>query len=309
MLRCELKDINGQNHVMPQLLSLQVDVDEGVPADALYALFPFTPTAELCEVTLYDGEDPIFIGVIDEEEHICESNGTYLKISARSLAAHLLDNEAMPCEYDHPSLSVMVERYAKPFGITLGTDSNEVFFGMQSVTKGTSCWKALKNFCIACYLTSPRISSIGVLYPKGLAHNGVTAFGEDGVRYTRLREVKKRCEEISAVHVKATAGGTYSRPIRNASARERGVCRERYLNAVLTESPMKSADAMIQNGDSKAYAVYLRCDGCLLGTEGNRAVISDPILGDTDGLYISAVHYRMKGDGAYSNITLKRRTF
>ena len=48
MLRCELKDINGQNHVMPQLLSLQVDVDEGVPADALYALFPYTPTAELC---------------------------------------------------------------------------------------------------------------------------------------------------------------------------------------------------------------------------------------------------------------------
>lgn len=309
MLRCELTDIYGQKHVMPRLLSLQVDVDEGVPADALYALFPYTPTAELCEITLYDGDDPVFIGVVDEEEHICDHNGTYLKVSARSLAAHLLDNEAMPCEYDHPSLSMMVERYAKPFGITLDTDSDEVFFGEQSVTKGTSCWKALKNFCIACYLTPPRISSTGVLYPKGLEHSGVTVFGSDGVRYIRLREVKKRCEEISAVHVKATNGGTYSFPIENHAAKERGVSRKRYLNAVLTESPMKCADAMIKNGDSKSYAVYLRCEGCLLGTEGNRAVITDPVLGNTDELYISAVHYRMKDDGAYSNITLKRRTF
>ena len=147
MLRCELKDVYGQKYAMPRILSLQVDVDEGVPADALYALFPYTPTAELCEITLYDGDAPVFIGVIDEEEHICERNGTYLKVSARSLAAHLLDNEAMPCEYDHPSLSLMVERYAKPFGVTLGTESDEVFFGEQSVTKGTSCWKALKTFC------------------------------------------------------------------------------------------------------------------------------------------------------------------
>ena len=309
MLRCELTDVNGKTHKMPQLLSLQVDVDEGVPADALYALFPYAPTAELCKITLYDGDKPIFIGVIDEEEHIFGSRGTYFKISARSPAAHLLDNEAMPCEYDHPSLSMMYERYVKPFGIGLGTDSDEVFFGEQRVTKGTSCWKGLKTFCIACYLTPPRISSVGVLYPKGLEHDETTVFGRDGVPYTQLREVKKRCEEISAVRVKASNSGTYSLVIENHAAKDRGVRRERYLNAVLTESPMKCADAMIDNGDVKSYAVYLRCKGCLLGTEGNRAVISDPVLGDRDDLYISAVHYRMNGDGAYSNITLKRRTF
>lgn len=308
MLRCVLTDINGQKSMSPRLLSLQVDVDEGVPADALYATFPYTPAAELSGITLYDGEKPVFIGVVDEQEHICGSQGAYLKVSARSLAAHLLDNEASPCAYDHPSLSLMVEHYVKPFGITLGTDSDEVFFGEQSITKGTSCWKALKNFCIACYSAIPRISSVGVLYPKGMESGGVTVFGGDGVRYTRLREVKKRCEEISAVHVKATNSGSYSLPIENASAKERGVRRERYLNAVLTESPMRCADAMIKNGNAKSYAVYLRCEGCLLTTEGNRAVLSDEHIGNTGELYISAVHYRMTRDGEYSNITLKRRT-
>ena len=307
MLKCVLTDVNGQAHTMTQLLSLQVDVDEGVPADALYATFPYTPTEELVGITLYDDDTPLFIGVVDEEEHICGSKGTYLKINARSLAAHLLDNEAAPCAYDHPSLSLMVQRYAAPFGVTLGTDSDEVFFGEQSVTKGTSCWKALKNFCIACYSAVPRISSVGVLYPKGTEHSGMTVFGDDGVPYTQLREVKKRCEEISAVHVKATNSGSYALPIENASAKARGVHRERYLNAVLTESPMRCADDMIANGSAKSYAVYLRCEGCLLGKEGDRAVLDDDLIGDTDELYISAIHYRMKGDGEYSNITLKRR--
>lgn len=307
MLRCVLTDVNGQTIMMPRLLSLQVDVDEGVPADALYATFPYAPTGELAGITLYDEDEPIFIGVVDEEEHLCGSKGTYLRVSARSLAAHLLDNEAMPCAYDHPSLSLMVKRYAEPFGVSLKTDSDEVFFGEQSVTKGSSCWKALKNFCIACYSAVPRISSVGVLYPKGTEHSGVTVFGENGIRYTQLRVVKKRCEEISAVHVKATNTGSYSLPIENASAKSRGVRRERYLNAVLTESPMRCADDMIANGRAKSYAVYLRCEGCLLGTEGNRAVIKDDWIDDADDLYISAVHYRMKGDGDYSNITLKRR--
>lgn len=308
MLRCELTDVNGQTIPSPQLLALQVDVDEGVPADALYATFPYTPTAELSALTLYDDEKPVFIGVIDEEEHICDHRGTFLKVSARSLAAYLLDNEAMPCAYDHPSLSMIAQRYVKPFGLTIGTESDEVFFGEQSVTKGTSCWKALKNFCIACYSAVPRISSVGVVYPKGIENGGVTVFGDDGVQYTRLREVKKRCEEISAVRVKATNTGTYSYPIVNKSAKERGVRRERYLNAVLTESPMRCADAMIANGSKKSYAVYLRCEGCLLGTEGSRADLTDAVIGVEDDLYISAVHYRMTSDGEYSDITLKRRT-
>lgn len=308
MLRCVLEDVHGQKISMDRLLSLQVNVDEGVPADAMYAVFPYQKTDELIGITLYDDDKSLFVGVVDEEEHICEPQGVNLRISARSLAAHLLDNEAMPCAYDHPSLSLMFERYVKPYGITLSGNSNEVFFGEQSITKGTSCFKALKDFCIACYSSIPRISSVGELFAKGMEHDSVTVFGGDGIRYTKLRETKKRCEEISAVNVKATNAGTYSLPIKNDEAIARGIRRTRYLNAVLTESPMRCADAMIENGRKKAYAVHLRCESCLLGTEGNKAVLKDAPFGDRDDLYISAVHFRMTADGAYSNITLKRRT-
>lgn len=308
MLRCVLRDVNGQSLVMQRLLSLQVNIDEGVPADSLYAVFPLVPTDELVGITLYDDDKPLFIGVVDEETRERDADGEYLKVSARSLAARLLDNEAMPCSYDHPSLSLIIERYVKPFGITQGDSGDAVFFGVQNVSKGASCWRVLKQFCNACYSSSPRISSVGRLYPKGIRRDSVTAFGGDGVGYTSLQEVKKRCEEISAVHVKTSNTGTYSLPIRNAAAEKRGIRRERYLNAVLTESPMRCADAMIANGGRKAYAVRLRCPSCLLGREGDRAVLRDEALGESDDLYISAVHYRLTRDGEFSNVTLKRRT-
>ena len=109
------------------------------------------------------------------------------------------------------------------------------------------------------------------------------------------------------MYVKASNSGAYSLPIENRQAQERGVRRVRYLNAMLSESPMRCADAMIKNGDKKAYAIHLSCPSCLLGKEGSKAVLHDTALTRKDDLYISAVHYRMTKDGAYSNVTLKRR--
>ena len=117
----------------------------------------------------------------------------------------------------------------------------------------------------------------------------------------------KRCEEISTVYVKASNAGTYSLPIVNPQAAKRGVRRVRYLNAMLSESPMRCADAMIRNGEKKAYEIHLSCPSCLLGKEGYRAVLKDEMIGDRNDLYISAVHYRMTKDGESSSVTLKRR--
>ena len=307
MLRCIFRDVYGKEFSLPELLSLQVNIDEGVPADSLYATFVNTPTEQLVGIALYDNDTPLFIGIIDEEERQRDQQGEFLKISARSLAAHLLDNEAAPCAYDHPSLGLIYERYAEPYGISLIDSDDAVFFGEQSVTKGSSCWRALKNFCTACYSAVPRVSSVGVLYPKGIQNDGMITFGGKGIRYTAIREVYKRCEEISTVYVKASNAGTYSLPIVNPQAAKRGVRRVRYLNAMLSESPMRCADAMIRNGEKKAYEIHLSCPSCLLGKEGYRAVLKDEMIGDRNDLYISAVHYRMTKDGESSSVTLKRR--
>ena len=308
MLRCVLTDVNDRSIAAPHALSMDLDIDEGVPADSLYAVFPYFEASELKGIRVYNGDKLIFTGVVDEEERLFHSSGRYLKISSRSLASRLIDNEAAPCGYDHPSARLICERYVEPFGISLSDGDDSVYFGEQTVLKGASCWSVLKNFCSVCYSSVPRVSGDGVLYLRGIQRDERVCFGNgDGcIRYTELSEKYKRCEEISAVNIKTADTGGYRLPVSNSDAVRRGVVRERYLNAVMTENPMRCAEAMIRAGKAKAYTLRLRCPGCLSGTEGFTAEIKreDEVIGD---LYISALRYRLSGTGEYTDVILKRR--
>ncbi len=306
MLSFVFSDINDRDVILPSALSVRVDVDESAPADSLYAVFPYADTAELKRVKVYDGGKLIFSGVIDEEERSFAPHGKQLRISARSPAAYLLDNEAAPCSYVHPSAKLMCERYVLPFGITVSDDDDTVYFGEQNISKGASCWSVLKSFCIACYSSIPRVSADGILYLKGMRRDESVSFGNGtgDIRYSDLIEKIKRCEEISAVRVKTAATGGYTLPVVNNDADIRGVRRERYLNAVLTESPMRCADDMIRAGSQKAYTLKLRCPCCLLGKEGCAARVSGI---HEESLYISALRYRFSESGEYTDVILKRR--
>lgn len=310
MVNVKLIDRDGAEWTPKAISKLVIEVDENVPADSLYAEFPYMVCPEPVGVRVFSDDAEVFRGVIDEEEHAADGSGETLKISARSMAALLLDNEAAPCGYDHPSAALMYERYAKPFGLTLSEKDDAVYFGEQSVLKGDSCYSVLKNFCTACYSALPRISSTGTLSFKGIMKEDETRFGntKGAVRFLSLSETRKRCEEISEVVVKTNSGGGYTLPIMNADALSRGIARRRYLNATLTQSPMRCADAMIANGQRKAYSVKLRCPSCLLGHEGNRASVDSDRIAVSGNLYISALRYRLTAGGEYTDVTLKRRT-
>ena len=307
MLSFTAKDINGRDIIMPAPLSVRLDVDESAPADSLYVVFPYIDADELKSVRIFDGDKQIFIGVTDEEERLSDPSGNQLRISARSPAAYLLDNEAAPCVYDHPSSKLICERYAQPFGITVSDSVDAVYFGELNVLKGASYWSVLKNFCAACLSTLPRVSGAGVLYLGGMRREERVRFGSGAgcFRYSRLSEKLKRCEEISTVMVKTGISGGYSLPISDDSALNRGIRRVRYLNSALAETPMRCADDMIAAGRSRAYTLRLRCPGCLLGLEGCEAEVDT--INTEARLYISALRYRLSDAGEYTDVILKRR--
>jgi prophage tail gpP-like protein len=307
MLSFVTTDVQGQKSLLPPALAVTMNMDEDVPADDLYAVFPYREGAELAEVAVYDGERLIFTGVVDEEERILSDQGEYLRISARSLAALLLDNEAAPRTYDHPGAAMIYRRHAQPYGIRLGDCDDAVYFGELDIVKGSSQWSVIKSFCSACYATSPRVSADGVLYLKGIEPGEEIVFGEGGIGCIAVSEKVKRCEEISRVNVRTTAAQGYRFKVENADALSRGIRRERYINAVLTATPIKCADMMIESGRAKAYTLTLTCPERLTDILGRGAVLHDPILGEREGLYISSVKYRLTSAGETTELRLKRR--
>ena len=167
MLSFMMKDIYNHEILFPPALSVDISMDEDVPADSLLAVFPLVSTEELKEVTVFDDGEAVFIGVVDEMERVIAENGVYLCVTARSLAAHLLDNEAMPQSYDHPSAQLIYERHARDYGLKRGEKDDAACFGKMTVTKGMSQWSVIENFCNACYSSKPRVSADGILYMGG----------------------------------------------------------------------------------------------------------------------------------------------
>ena len=311
MLKFVVTDVDDAQHILPSPLSVTLRMEEDVPADDLYAVFPAQSCGELKNIAAYDGGRLVFAGVVDEEERLYRPSGAYLRISARSLAAHLLDNEATPCGYDHPDARLIYERHVRQYGIAAGDIDDATCFGELSVSKGTSQWGVVSAFCSACYSSTPRVSADGTLYLKGLPVQGSVTFGNIGgircIRCTELSDVNRRCEEISRVRVKISSSDGYGYPVENADALRRGIRRERCLNAMLSGKAVKSADMMLEKGWEKARWVSLQCPGRHIGILGSSAVIRDSVVGDRDGLYVSAVKYHMDSHGEYTAVKLRRR--
>lgn len=308
MLTFVLTDIGGEKEVFRSAKYVEWNQEENVPADDLTAVFSYRRTNELSDIEVFCGTEPVFRGIVDEQRAVFSGSSAQLMICARSLAALLLDNEAEPVTYAHPSAGIIYERHAKDYGITLMDDAKVSFCSDLVVTKGMSDWQVLRDFAAGCCGAMPRVSGVGGLYLRGLSDDGEVLFSnERGIGYSRIEENLKRAEELSGVNIKVINAAGYDNRIENPSASRRGIRRERYLNAIITDAPMQCADRMIRNSRRDAYSVELRCTGLYTDLLGKRASVESTALGAMTALYVCSTRCVIGSSGSYTDVVLKRR--
>ncbi len=308
MLNFVFTDIFDEEH-SAYPVSVTVDMDEGVPADDLLATFHYFTSSQLKSVVVYDENGVVFTGLVDEQITMSDSSSEYIKISARSMAAVLLDNESVPISYNCPSVSVIEERHLKPFSVKVSESLSDTYFGTHTVLKGESNYKAVEGFANKVYSNSVRVNEKGELSFFGAKKNESVVFSNDdrGISYYGFCENIKRCEEISKVRIKLSNSSGYHSVVENEDAIKRGVIRERYLNCVLTDTPASYAQAMIKNGSKKAYSITLYCEGQHLNTFGCDATVFGSICGDIENLYVSSLRYALSDKKEVTVVTLKRK--
>lgn len=202
MLTYFFTDKNGKRCEIKNVLTAEISADVDVPADELVMTVPYDEkfgNADMLEA--YDGKSLVFVGQADEIVSIVRTDGAIVRLSARSLAGRLLDNEAEPVTYVNPAAKFIFERHLKPFGI-VGYDGDEhPFMGTIKIEKGMTEWQVLEKFCNGRYGKSPRITGAGFALMCG-TYGGAKpiVFGRNGVGYTSLREYIKPCKVISQVN-------------------------------------------------------------------------------------------------------------
>ena len=134
MLTYFFTDKNGKKFEIKNVLTAEISADVDVPADELVLVMPYDErfrNADMFEV--YDDEALVFVGQADEIVSIVQNSGAIAKLSVRSLAGRLLDNEAEPVTYVNPAAKFIFERHLKPFGIA-GYDGDEhAFMGLSLI--------------------------------------------------------------------------------------------------------------------------------------------------------------------------------
>lgn len=246
-------------------LSMHLQRSEDAPADSLSLLLPHPgPCGELLGIQIQENGILLFDGIVDEQCASLSSSGCVLRLEARSKAALLLDNEALPQEYERPSLPMLFRRHAQPYGFGRAMGNEKAFPGSLTVSKGMSEWSVLEEFCRTFLHTRLFVDLQGNLDATGSRPAGMLAFGQGAgkIPYLSLEEQRLPCKRISEVLVRPSRQGGYTVRVTDPQAIAFGIRRRRYCNAPPgSGKPASYGGQRIAQARRKGYRVELLCPG------------------------------------------------
>lgn len=292
-------------------ISVILNREEDAPADDFTGIFPVTCPSSLPPITVIrvlSGDSLTFYGIVDEQTVQTASGGSTVKLVARSRAAFLLDNEALPQTYVHPSLKTIFERHAAPYGFTGYLGIPGAYSGEMTVTKGMSEWQVIADFCAYFLGTVPRITPDGILDASGEQPKESIYFSNigRGIPYVSLRICSKYHALLSEIYAQTSRAGEYALKTADEKAASLGVMRRRYLSAAKSGNAYFNSKQMMKAAHRKFQEIILVCPGAVSAELGAPVAVEDHVIGLLDGRSIAKLSYMLGDVGEFTQITLRR---
>lgn len=311
MLSFVIKDCSGKCVKKGMPLTVVINSDCTVPADGFTVTFPLDTIAfENGDfIELYKDEVLVIKGQIDEVTDVCTANAAVTRISARSLAALLLDNEAEPVTYVNPAAGFIFERHLKRFGITEYSGGEEPLFANLKINKGMTHWQVFENYCSNKYGKFPRITGDGKALFEGYNGDGLIVLSDkrSDINYFSIKRKFMRCKLISDVKLKLNDNGLYDGCISNTNEESKGIERVRLVNALTDTTSIGTADKIIAQSNINSLRYIVECVGCYADVLGKSAVIKDKKLGVIENLIVDRLKYTLDSSGETTLIELRRK--
>jgi len=168
VIRCWVTKGDGSVLSLPTVVSWQFNYGTDTPCDsfAIKCVWQQGQEKDLscaCRFSAqWDGQR-VFTGVLDEFAITCGRDGLYLELYGRGMAAVLLDNEAMPMEYQRATRWDIIENHVTPYGIPVVGGWQMPAVDGFTVSAGESEWSVMRRY--ACYYGGvvPRFDQFGQL--------------------------------------------------------------------------------------------------------------------------------------------------
>ena len=217
MMTGYLLSADGTRLQLPAWVSWKLKRTGTVPCDSFegVCLWEGGPDFELSRANrLILEEDGIrrFTGILDEYELSWGAEGAGLALSARGMAALLLDNEAQGQDYQVASLADILRNHVSPLGIELGEIDRLPPVNSFTVASGSSQWQVLDGFARYHAGVEPRFDVYGRLSVTGRETENTVEIG-DSTGVTRVVWRDRRCRVCSEVLVRPRGPGQAQRVV------------------------------------------------------------------------------------------------
>lgn len=297
----------GERIPLGDPIEVSLSMEENTPADAFAGVFPWKNSFQEQEPVFLEicgeGGETAFFGPIDELRHTASSGEHVLEITARSQAALLLDNEAIPQTYSYASLSILFERHGKPYGFTECRGETNGFVAPFTISKGMSEWEVLSLFCSRYLKASLQAKGNRLEACRSVEKAGeALRFGKD-IPVWEFSIVEKLCERYSEILLRPEDTEKYAVSVLNENAQKLGIRRRR----LLTGSWEQAEEALLK-GEKNAFCVEIVCLGFPkegIGTPASLELLREGIR--MEGLYISELRYSLSGKGENCRCILRRK--
>lgn len=267
--------------------------------ESLYISLPHVYTQrELESIRVFDDNNvQIFSGNVDRQSAEYSPDGIITKIWARSLAAAMEDNEAVPTSYANQTVASVFSRHAAPYGMSGYDGTNGQLPGEFRVMVGDSEWTAIVKFCRALNGWYPRVNGqrihFGPFPTLPALHFSNTSQNPNKIPFARAAIRSNRQRYISTVLTRQLASEEFNYPIYNPYGAERFIRRRRVMRYRDSSQSQKLALATHYMDKSRAGS-----SGIVLLLDGRRdfplrspASFEDSILGSHTGWGIASVTY------------------
>lgn len=297
-------DTNAKNVELKNPVCITLSMEEEIPADNFCGLFSVDgKTADFCYMLIYDKNKLVFKGIVDEQIETISQKGRLLEISARSMEAVLLDNEAMPKNYLSPDIGVLMEFNFSPLGFEKYIGGDNPKSGNIVISKGTSEWDVLKQYAQNLLGVVPKINSESVIDVSGEKSEDLLYVSNSGEnKFLSLKHSRKRYKLISEIYIRTDRFGGYGMCVKNDKAISLGVQRRRCVNTADSRNVSAGAcEKTIESTNKEYETVSLVLSGAILPKLGTKTVIEGF---EGKNLYIKAVKYQMDSNGEKTSLEL-----
>ena len=302
----QLFDIKGNAFKAENIISYELVMEADAPCDGLrLSFYCESNISEFCVIKAYRKDRLVFNGFCDKQKITISQSGRICFIYARSSASILVDNEAVPCQYENPSARQLWFSNAKDFGFKINLPE---LYSQSSylVSKGTSCYGAINNYVSAVlgapvYATPENVLEI---YEESKGVKRLEDYDVSSVSY-----VINRSEPISEVDYKINSADNYSYHFKSDFVQKMGIKRKRMIN--LSSIPLwqreLNAEKMIKNSLNAYYSVSAVLIGeCDLEIY-DRVVISMDDVFENEEFYVSELVFLKNENGEQTTALLKKK--